>query len=140
MIDTRRWVLVEAFLSLGLRFEWAGAYDETRVPREQWIEDDESVRYFYDGLGVWKVQRPAKGTGSYFPLSVAPSLSADSLRHELAHWIVSTESDRGALNFGMTLVSSDAEERAVLAERVIDAMLTACGRITAQALTGGPRR
>lgn len=144
MIDTRRWVLCEAWLSLGLRFEWAGAYEATQLPREEWQEDD-GVRhaYFYAGAGVWKVHQPSDVgyRPADLPKLTAPMIGTDSMRHELAHWLASSSEQRAERNFGIGGgAEADARERRALdAEATIDAMMGACDRILGQAIAGRRR-
>jgi hypothetical protein len=138
MIDTRRWVLCEAWLSLGLRIEWAGY---ASVPREDWMEDD-GVSYYYDGYGTWKVAKPTSEgyrTPGLPPLT-APMLPTESMRHELAHWLSASQDQRLLRNFGITQADPENREtRALDAEATIDAMMGACDRILSQAIAGRRR-
>lgn len=142
MIDARRWILVEAWLSLGLRIEWCPSYDRDRVA-SAWLDDDggaeSTTRFVYDGHGRWLVDPPGKLR--FAPPNTAPSLTTAALRHELAHYLTATEDERSRLNFGASaeLIGGDergTEDRAVAAEKVIDAMLAASARIANMALGG----
>ena len=140
MIDTRRWVLAEAWLSLGLRVEWVGTWEASRIERADWQDDPDSrARYLYDGLGVWKVERGDRRRAE--TETTVPDLSLATMKHELAHYLVSTEEERGKRNFGIpsAATSSDNEDRALAAEKVIDALTSACGRIAASALLSPAR-
>ena len=138
MIDPTRWIVVEAWLSLGLRVEWAGTYDH--VVAELWTPDEGGSRYVYAGhlmdkRGVWLVQ-PSRHTGS-----TVPQLSTEAMKHELAHWLTSSPEQRKMANFGLTGRSGTddtPEDRAGNAERVIDAMIAASARIVSLALGGRP--
>jgi hypothetical protein len=134
VIDAKRWVLAEAWLSLGLRVCWG--YDGM-FPRDQWQDDEGRGRYGYLGGGEWAVLRPYDGrTG---PINTAPSLSTETMRHELAHYLSATEEDRGKRNFGLDENGpADNEDAALLAERVVDAILEASSRIIALATERRP--
>lgn len=139
MIDARRWVLVETWLSLGLRIEWCPAYDRDRIPQTAWQTDDDTGGLFiYAGFGVWQADRSARSSFARPPLT-APQLSTDVLRHELAHWLTATEDERRKRNFGAGddgVDLRDTEARAIAAEPVIDALLSASARIANLALGG----
>lgn len=140
MIDTTRWVLVEAWLALGLRVDWCGIYDAEGVPKDAWMRDDETgYDYFYGGQGMWRVRRDRSNrTAPGFPAFSAPCLSVATLRHELAHYMVASEDDRWKVNFGITADDPEPEQQTLLAERVIDALCTGSGRIAALALQRTP--
>jgi hypothetical protein len=134
MIDTRRWVLVEAWLSLGLRVQWAPSY--LAVERDSWQRDDEErVDYVYEGGGLWYVLQPERMSLGFSP-PTSPQLGVLTLLHELAHYLVSSEDARAHRNFGLTGQDNDGEARALEAESVIHAMAVACGRIASLALAG----
>ena len=139
MIDARRWVLAETWLSLGLRLEWMGDWEAERVPSQDWQNDpDERVDFVYDGRGVWRVR--GQGPRSLFGARpLAPQLSVDTMRHELAHYLAATDEDRGKRNFGLGPDDVETEERVIKAEQIVDALMTACGRIAGLALAGGRR-
>lgn len=111
MIDARRWILVEAWLSLGLRIEWCPSYDVERY-RDAWqTDDDGGARFVYAGLGTWRVLDPTGRTYGPSPIA-APQLSTDALKHELAHYLAATEAERLALNFGIPAGDpADVEQR-----------------------------
>lgn len=143
MIDARRWVLVEAWLSLGLRVSWMDRYDAERVGRDEWMSDDETgSRYIYDGARDWFVAEP---TGNRrlpgYANPDAPNLGTGALRHELAHYLTATEDERSKRNFGAKPTvggdPAETEERALLAEQVIDAMLNASARVLRLSFKGG---
>jgi hypothetical protein len=140
VIDARRWILAEAWLSLGLRIEWVPSYERDRIADDQWQRDDDGgQRFVYSGGGRWWVHDGTNRYGYGRPPLTAPSLSTDAMRHELAHWLTSTEDERGVMNFGAEPTGLDttrAEERAIAAEPVLDAMLSACARIATMALGG----
>ena len=128
MIDTSRWLLVEVWLSLGLRIEWEKPWDSKAV---EWITCDETRQSFrYTGRGTWTVL----DTGDHYRKFVKPErpyLGADTMRHELAHYLTATPAQRMEPNFGAT---NDDETRSIETERVIEAMLNGANRIAAMAL------
>lgn len=129
MIDARRWVVVEAWLALGLRISWAPYY----VDKEQWQEGSDGERYFYEGRGQWLIQ----DRGARYSMRTDPAtLSVETMTHELAHYMVSTPEQREQKNFGLTPTSTEEEERAVEAEKVIEALVAGCNRIAELALKG----
>lgn len=136
MIDARRWVLVEAWLALGLRVEWCPSYQVDSL-RDHWQEGEDTPEPFvYAGDRVWLVKSSRRGPllGS---LGEAPQLGTLDMRHELAHYMAASEEQRAAVNFGMTRDSYDDEERAGQAEQIIDAMVAASARIASMALERG---
>lgn len=138
MIDAGRWVLAEAWLSLGLRLRWAPAYGD--VDRDDWQEDSElRTRYIYDGAGVWLVREDTGRTSLGYTRPTSPQMGTDSMRHELSHYLSASAEDRAKRNFGLAMDDAAAEERALQAEEVIDAMLAACARITTMAIERKPR-
>jgi len=91
MIDTRRWVLAEAWISLGLRIEYAGAYESTQIARDVWMADDDTgERYCYAGDGTWKMPAPSRPGFGDGPRIFAPSLSTGTMAHELAHYLTAS--------------------------------------------------
>lgn len=149
MIDARRWILVETWLSLGLRIEWCPSWERDAIAAGDWLDDDDDrearprPRFIYAGQGTWWVDpgdRYRYGT----PPNAAPQLSAAVLGHELAHYLSATDEERGLRNFGAspTITSgisgdpANTEDRAVAAEKVIDAILAASARIANMALGG----
>lgn len=128
MIDAKRWVLAETWLSLGLRVEWAPSYG----PEPKWQSDDETrQRFTYAGRGLWLVQKPDgyRGSFSFQTVPVTPSLGTETLRHELAHYLAATRDERDQPNFGFDATPERDEEQALLVEQVIDAMLNGANRI-----------
>ena len=142
MMDTRRWILVEAWLALGLRVEWIPSFNVDRVERNEWAEDEETrLWYSYDGHGIWQVRHDGRaGRVPGFPYNTAPVLGLDALRHELAHYLSATVEEREKRNFGASFQAladpADVEQRALNAEKIIDAMMVACARIADMALSG----
>lgn len=142
MIDARRWVIVETWLALGLRLEWTTSWD--RIERDEFMRCDETDQhYFYEGRGVWKVlERPENArVFRSLPAVRCPALGAETLSHELAHYMVATPEQREKMNFGLsvkTTLDGGEEERAVLAEQVIDTMLIGVQRIWDTAMTRKP--
>ena len=131
-MDTRRWILVEAWLSLGLRVEWCPGYESQSIAKDDWIPDDESnVFYVYAGHRLWLVKPPIQTRPWNEPVTV-PVFGIATLRHELAHFMAATKDEREKRNFGMSL--EDRETHVTQAERVIDAMLLASARIADLAL------
>lgn len=141
MLDPRRWVLVEAWLALGLRVNWCPSYDTSRYAKEQWIQDEGARRdsgslwYLYAGHEQWLVRDDSRRRPG-FPNPSTPSLSDETLAHELAHYLVAGEDKRNEINFG---AGSPEEEDAMRAEAVITAMLHGCVRVV-DACTGGRPR
>jgi hypothetical protein len=139
MFDASRWVLVEAWLSLGLRMRWAIGY-EGGNDREWFTDDETQLRYSYVGYGEWVVLRPGDRYRSVgFPPNDSPQLGSESMRHELAHYLVSTEEQREKKNFGLAQDDYNAERHALLADQVIDAMTRACSRIVSTTIKGSSR-
>lgn len=139
MIDPTRWILAEAWLSLGLRLEWAPAYRRPDLTRDELMHDDEMRRdYYYEGRGIWHVIEVDRGlrTG---PRPTAPELGTEAMSHELAHYLAADPAQRALRNFGLTQQDRDAEDKALEVEQVIDAMSRAAGRIASLALQGGRR-
>ena len=138
MIDPARWIIVEAWLSLGLRLEWCPSWEADRVPKEAWQNVD-GADFVYHGGGVWWVRDPGRRRIGQ-PAYTVPQLSTGALKHELAHWLTAGADERGAQNFGVTETNgAEIEDRVALSESVIDAMLVACARIASMALGGGER-
>lgn len=138
MIDARRWVLVEAWLALGLRIAWAPAYRD--ASGDEQLDEELRTRFYYDGHGVWHVVNPQARRYGAAPEPTAPQLGWEALRHELAHWIAAPAEARAKRNFGLTSTDTDAEERALEVEAGLDAMLVAAGRIADLALAPAARR
>lgn len=131
MIDARRWVLVEAWLALGLRIEWGGSWRDAGA-RDAWMPDDETrLYYLYSGHGVWTVRDDEVARRIGYPKNAVPVLSTETLRHELAHYLAATPEQRERVNFA---AGADEERATLEAEKVIDAMLAGADRIAAQAL------
>lgn len=134
MIDPSRWILAEAWLALGLRLEWAPKWE--RLERDQLIDDEELHRtFYYEGGGVWRVLETDRGYRAG-TRPTAPELGTDAMRHELAHYLAASAEERARRNFGLTTRDSDAEERALEVEQVIDAMSAAASRIASLAMAG----
>lgn len=135
MIDASRWVIAEAWLSLGLRLTWAGRHQRGQ---EGWQDDDETkLSYRYAGYETWEVLEPDDRWRVY-PRQDVPVLGTDSMRHELAHYLVATPEQRNARNFELTdKLYDEFEERAMAAEKVLAAMLVGASRVAALALGGG---
>lgn len=129
MINPERWILVEAWLSLGLRVRWARSYETASATLQ-----GENQNLWYAGHEEWVIVVPhrAQVSGQYGEFRV-PEMSTDDMRHELAHWLSSTPEERNQVNFGSTETN---EERAVMAEHTIDAIVRAAGRIATLALLG----
>jgi hypothetical protein len=142
VIDTRRWVLAEAWLSLGLRVEWLSKYQAESIARDLWMRDEEErTDYIYNGHGVWSIRGDGRSEPSFgFPRATSPAMGTEAMRHELAHYLIATEEERGRTNFGLSNSDDDHERRALEAEKVIDAVLAACGRIAGLALASGSGR
>jgi hypothetical protein len=61
------------------------------------------------------------------------------MAHELAHYLVATDAERGRINFGLgdePSIGSEREEHAVVAERTILAVVQAAAGIATLALQG----
>lgn len=56
MIDARRWILVEAWLALGLRVEWMPSWEASSMPLDEWQDDGEGHRFVYAGNRTWLVE------------------------------------------------------------------------------------
>lgn len=139
MIDPTRWVLAEAWISLGLRLEWAPRW-RTDISREQLMHDDEMRRdYYYHGGGVWHVVEVENGL-RVGPRPTVPELGTEAMSHELAHYLAASGEQRGVFNFGLTGKDGAEEDRALEMEQVIQAITRACGRIAGLALQGDRRR
>lgn len=141
MIDCARWVMAEAWIANGLRVSW-GPRDDGRLPsdgRGEWQGSASDGLYRYVGWGQWEVPRPSTYLQRPYGESDAPQLTTDTMQHELAHWLVASEEQRGKPNFGMDDKSYDAEQRAVDAERVISSVIAAASRVVGLAV-GGQRR
>lgn len=144
MIDARRWVIVETWLALGLRLEWEHSWERDRCPADELMLCDETNRrYFYDGHGVWKVLKPPDNARVFrqLPDVRSPTLGVETLAHELAHYMVAQPEQREKMNFGLsvkTTLDDGEEERAVLAEQVIDTMLVGVQRIWDTAMLRKP--
>lgn len=145
MIDTERWVLVETWLSLGLRIRWARPFQATDMDRRgerELIQRDEDtgLSFWYEGDGEWLVIRPEDGRRSSFPfpLNDAPTMSAAAMRHELAHYLRATAEARDKRNFGLTESDQDEESATLSVEAVIAALTQSCGHVVSAAM--GPRK
>ena len=134
MIDATRWVLVEAWLSLGLRVEWSHTW-RSDPPRDQLQEDDEGRQFWYEGHGRWLVV-PRDRSRYTADRTTSPTLATETMAHELAHYLVSSDDDRGKVNFGLSQADPGPEERAVDAEKVVRALADACSRIATLSLRG----
>jgi len=146
VIDARRWAIVEAWLSLGLRIEWSPrsysvSYGSKEETNEGWIEGGGAsmngrYHYRYEGAGVWQVLDADPGRRIGFPRPTSPQICDDDMRHELAHYLAATAEQRALRNFGIKRgPDGDAlEERAVECERVIDAILEGANRIVLSAM------
>ena len=133
MIDPRRWILVEVWLSLGLRIEWMPRWSVDNVKPADWMADDEDrLRYIYDGSRLWLVRDERLGhTKSGLP--TAPILGVETLRHELAHYLAASPAQRLLRNFG---AGEDDESRAIETEQILDAVINASARIADMAMRG----
>lgn len=127
MIDATAWVMAEAWLSLGLRIEWASRTFDT-IPDTAWNPSESGAPYCYMGHGRWLL-RSDRGDNR----RRAPMMDAADMRHELAHYLSATPAERELVNFGPA-IEDDGERRANEAEKIIDAMLTATARIASLAL------
>lgn len=138
MIDASRWVIAEAWLSLGLHLRWAARHQRSE---EGWQDDDETkLAYRYAGYETWEVLEPDDRWRVY-PRAEVPYLGADAMRHELAHYLVATPDQRMKRNFELTdKLYDEFEERAMAAEKVLAAMLAGASRVAALALGAGGRR
>lgn len=141
MIDTARWVLVEAWLSLGLRLRWLHSWEAREITDGLFIDDDGGSRlsFTYLGDGEWGVVRPSNDFRvPGYPLNDAPQLGTETIRHELAHYLVATEEQRRKRNFGLSADGSNGgnewETRALLGEQVIDAVIRGASRVVSSAL------
>lgn len=132
MLEVERWILVEAWLSLGLRVEQCPSWKVSSYSREDW-----QGNLLYVGNKLWYTKEVDKwGNAQNIPGTV-PFLSTDDLRHELAHYLSATPEQREKINFGMDNVpSSEQEDAAIAAEVIITAIATAASRIAVQALGG----
>ncbi len=136
MIDARRWILVEAWLALGLRLEWMSSWEAEGVPRDEWMEDDEEgCRYLYDGDRTWKVLDEQKRWAEA-ARPTAPRLGVAALRHELAHYLTASADQRCKRNFGLTKEDTGEENVTLLAEQAIDAILSGAAHVAELALRG----
>jgi len=133
MIDPTRWIVVEAWLSLGLRVEWARSPDHVAV--NLWMPDEDGSAYTYDGAGTWLVRPNGRAR------TAPPQLSTETMKHELSHWLTASPEQRSMANFGLTgrnETDDPSEASASNAERVIEAMIAASARIASLALGGRP--
>lgn len=135
MIDTRRWILAEAWLTLGLKIRWAWGAHEAKPDIEIQEDDETRLRYWYTGHGEWAVIKPQRGYGDRSTEFEVPYFGTDTLKHELAHYLAATGDERNEVNFGLPK-SDPNEDRCALAEKVVDAILRPCGRIAAMAMGG----
>jgi hypothetical protein len=133
-LDLRRWLLVEAWLALGLRMSWATYYDRER---HEWI-DANSGRYKYRYVGgkEWEILEPDPYRRPGTNRNDVPVLETDDLRHELAHYLSATPEDREKPNFGIAKkdLNDERENKALEAEAVIDALLVGARRIAEMGL------
>lgn len=120
MID--RWILVEIWLALGLRMRFARKWGEQ--PPKQLAGENNNL--WYAGHGEWVVLPGRQEVGGVLGEFRAPEMSTDDMRHELAHWLSATPAERETVNFGE---GDPLEERAVAAEKVIDAIVGAAARV-----------
>ena len=133
-MNCQRWVLVEAWLTLGLRVRWQASYEQ--MPSDQLFGEDNDL--WYAGHGEWVVvPRYREQTSGRFGEFRAPEMSTDDMAHELAHWLIASPADREKRNFGDG--GDDMEERAVAAEKIIDAIASAANRVVMSAMRGGSR-
>ena len=143
MIDCARWVIAEAWLANGLRIRWSSESEATLRKDVGWQGGREDGGYYrYAGFGEWEVARPSNWHSRSYGESVAPVLSSDAMRHELAHWLVASEDERHLQNFGIAdkgAHADEAEGRAMAAERVLSSVVDAAARIAALALGGNIR-
>lgn len=142
MLDPTRWIVAEMWLDLGLRLRWASRYEMEKATDDHWVVDDgddERRSYFYVGGGVWVVGWLR--TGGYYRSEPVepPQLSSATLIHEMAHWMVSSAEAREKKNMGMTIESYEQEERALDAQRGIEACIRASAKIACMALGGRSR-
>lgn len=139
MIDIRRWVLVEAWLALGLRVEWLPSYLESQELDKHWQQDDDSgARYVYDGDRTWRVRDESwRSRRPGFKTPKVPELGTDALAHELAHFLSASPEQREQRNFGLADDTDGSREAAALeTEAVIDAIVAAATRIAESAMAG----
>ncbi len=122
-----RWILVEAWLLIGLRIRWAKSYEQR--PAKLF---GERANTWYAGNGEWVVI-PDRVVAGYLGEFEAPEMSTDDMRHELAHWLSATPEERASVNFNA--LTDEPEERAITVERAIDAMCSAAARIASLAIT-----
>jgi hypothetical protein len=134
MVDAARWVLVEAWLSLGLRMRWGYAGSA-----ELQVDEESGLRFWYAGHGEWNVERPRDGLRSAYPYNDVPQLGTYAMKHELAHYLAATPEQRERANFGLAQKDNADEERALESEAVIDAMLRGCSQVVSSLLAGGRR-
>lgn len=143
MIDARRWVIVEAWLALGLRIEWAPSYERTN---RNWLQsNDEKYQYRYTGGGTWQVLDDEHWRRPGAPKPTCPQMSVSDMQHELAHYLISSPEQREMVNFGFPIdtgrtaeeriASNDREDLALEAEKVIDAVLVGANRLVESVLT-----
>jgi hypothetical protein len=140
-VDTRRWILAEAWLSLGLRMRWAPEYMR-RETTSEWLDDAETRgHYLYDGHGEWLVLASDRGL-TFGANPGSPYLGVETMRHELAHYLMASAERRTQRNFGLRTTDRDTaeEERALLAEQAFDAVLAGAARIADLALSGDRRK
>lgn len=133
MIDATRWILTEAWLSLGLRVEWLPSYETHR--KRDWQQNESRMDIHYEGGGLWYVL-PEERVSTGYPRHDVPVLATETLKHELAHYLVASADERKRENFGMTEDSDAQEQAAIMAERVINAMIASTSRIANLALGG----
>lgn len=138
MIDPTRWILVEAWLSLGLRVEFAAGHMNIK-----WQESiDGGRRFYYEGYGAWIIELHNEDRKTFgFERATTPELTTRDMAHELAHYIAATEEQREKSNFGMSddgdgFQNIDLENRALLVEQGIHALVRAAANIAAMALGG----
>lgn len=136
MIDASRWLVLEAWMALGLHVRWALTFETNNSDSNSWLSDDETgLRYRYEGHREWSVIRPTdryRAVG--YPVNDVPTLGYETMRHELAHYMVAGEERREKRNFGLLMSQAppedDEQERiTLLAEQVIDALTRGATRI-----------
>ena len=140
MMDPSRWIMVEAWFSLGLRIEWIASWELQPLNAHLQMDTD-NRRFIYKGNKTWAVAPPGYGSYQGADDSV-PQLSTLTMVHEMAHYLVATEEQRRHVNFGMKANHEETiemEARAAMAEKAIDAMLKATANIATMAMGGKPK-
>jgi hypothetical protein len=131
MIDTRRWVIVEMWLSLGLRMQPVKSWDRNRLDLPWQQSNDDGPRFYYKGDELWIVD----------DRDGERQMATEDMEHELAHWMEATELQRRLENFGLReKVDDEREDKAVNIQRIISAAVDASSRIAQLALQKPPRK